>query len=339
VIPRACACAAVLAASLLALLPSGAAGSRQLETIVRLDASARQLPEGLAIDRRGDVFVSFAPLGQLAEIEVDAGGQANIEALGSVPGVDPAKDIGLLGLAVGARGDIFGAVVSAAAHGVWRFEPRSRSPERLRGTDAIGFPNGLAFGADGDLYVASSSEGTSHAGAMLGAIWRISRDGSVDRLRIDETLGGTGSLLPGGVGANGIAYRNGALYVTNTEKGRLLRLTVREDGALGEPTVVASGADLVGADGLALDAHGGFYIAVISQSKIVHVTPDGEIDQIASAADGLDWPSSVAFGQTAGTRERLYAVNFAIGTQFGNPPGAGPALLTVDAGVPGAPLP
>jgi hypothetical protein len=32
-------------------------------------------------------------------------------------------------------------------------------------------------------------------------------------------------------------------------------------------------------------------------------------------------------------------VNFAIGTQFGNPPGAGPALLAIDVGVQGQPLP
>jgi sugar lactone lactonase YvrE len=222
---------------------------------------------------------------------------------------------------------------------LWRFDDDGGAPERLPGTEAIGFPNGLAFDRGGNLYVASSSEGSSPTGAFLGGIWRISRDGSVDRVLVDDALGGTGELIPSGVGANGIAYRNGVLYVTNTERGRLLRIAVRQDGSLGTPTVIASGADLVGADGLALDLHGNVYVAVISQSKVVRVTPDGDIRLIADASDGLDWTSSLAFGRAPGTEETLYAVNFAIGTQFGNPPGAGPALLAIDVGVRGQSLP
>jgi sugar lactone lactonase YvrE len=325
-----------LAALVLVLLPSSAAGATRVETIVKFDGSASQLPEGLAVDRSGDIFVSFAPLGQLAEIDVDEGGPAKVEPVGTVPRVAP-PDIGLAGLALDADGDVYGAVISAAAQGVWRFD--DHGPTRLRGTQAIGFPNGLAFDPAGNLYVSSSSEGRSSNGAFLGGIWRISREGSVDRLLVDEVLGGTGALLPGGVGANGIAYRDGVLYVTNSEKGSLLTIPVRRDGSLGTPTVAASGAELIGADGLALDVHGNVYVAVISQSKVVRVTPGGQIRLIADASDGLDWTSSLAFGRTPGTETTLYAVNFAIGTQFGNPPGAGPALLAIDVGVRGRPLP
>jgi sugar lactone lactonase YvrE len=319
----------VLAALLLVPLASGAAASGHVATIVEFDAAAGQFPEGLAVDEGGDVLVSFAPLGELAEIDLDEATSPRVEPVGSVPGVDPAADIGLLGLAIGPRGDVYGAVVAPAAQGVWRFDERSGTPERLAGTEAIGFPNGLAFYPHGNLYVASSSEPSSPAGALQGGIWRIAPDGSVERLLVDEALGGTGTLLlPTGVGANGIAYCDGALYVTNTDKGTLLRIPVDEDGALGEPAVVASGDDLVGADGIALDAHGNAYIAVITQSTVVRVTPDGAIEPVAAASDGLDWPSSVAFGPDGDGP--LYAVNFAIGTQFGSPPGAGPALLAID---------
>jgi len=334
-IPRACTLAALLAALLLVPLASSAAASGHVATLVEFDASAGQLPEGLAVGRGGDVFVSFAPLGQLAEIEFDEGPSPTVEPVGSVPGVDPAVDIGLLGLAIGPRGDVHGAVVAPAAQGVWRFDERSATPERLAGTEAIGFPNGLAFDRDGNLYVASSAEDPSPTGAFRGGIWRIARDGSVERLLVDEALGGTGVILPTGVGANGIAYCDGALYVTNTEKGLLLRIDVGEDGSLGDPAVVASGAELVGADGVALDARGNAYVAVISQSTVVRVSPDGAVEPVADASDGLDWPSSVAFGP--GADGPLYAVNFAIGPQFGSPPGAGPALLTIDVSGRGGP--
>ncbi len=327
-IPRACTLAAVLAALLVVAPASAAAPSATVTTIVEFDASASRLPEGLAVDRGGDVFVSFAPLGQLAEIDVDDGPAPSVDLVGSVPGVDPATDFGLLGLAIGPGGDVYGAAVSAAAQGVWRFDADGGAPERVPGTQTIGFPNGIAFDPHGNLYVASSSEGSAPTGAMRGGIWRVSRDGAVERLLVAEALGGTGALVPTGVGANGIAYRNGLLYVTNTEKGTLLSIPVGRDGSLGEPTVIASGAGLVGADGLALDSLGNVYIAVISQSMVVRVARDGAIDPVADASDGLDWPSSVAFAP--GCDGPLYAVNFAIGTQFGNPPGAGPALLAID---------
>lgn len=333
---RICTLVALLTSLLAVALPVGAVASGHVRTIVTFDRAAGQLPEGVAVDKRGNVFVSLAPLGQLLRVEPRS---TRPELFGSLPGVDPASDVGLLGLAVDRGGDVYGAVVSASAQGIWRFDRRTGAAERLPGTEAIPFPNSLAFDKRGHLYVASSAEGRAPSGGLRGGIWRISRDGSVDRLLVDEALGGTGELQPGGAGANGIAYRDGVLYVTNTEKGTLLTIPVRRDGTLGPPGVLASGPQLLFPDGLALDAHGNAYVAVISQSTVVRVTPDGAIALLADASDGLDWPSSVAFGTDKGKRKQLYAVNFAIGPRFGFPLGAGPALLTIDLGAPGRPSP
>jgi sugar lactone lactonase YvrE len=115
----------------------------------------------------------------------------------------------------------------------------------------------------------------------------------------------------------------------------VVTIPIERDGSAGALTVLAQSPELYGADGIALDVHGGIFIPVIFQSTIVRVSPDGDsIDTIATADDGLDFPSSVAFGTGRGARKTLYAVNFAIG-----PNSTSPALLAFEVGVPGDPLP
>ena len=172
-------------------------------------------------------------------------------------------------------------------------------------------------------------------------MWRIPRGGAAELWLQDPLLEGDGSSpLPFPLGANGIAYRGGVVYVANTELGRVVAIRVGTDGSPGSPRVIAQGPALVGADGLALDVHGRLYVAVASQSTIVRHDPDGsDVTTIATADDGIDFASSLAFGTRKGQRRTLYAVNFAVGPMFGFPPGAGPALLAIDAGVRGQPLP
>ena len=70
---------------------------------------------------------------------------------------------------------------------------------------------------------------------------------------------------------------------------------------------------------------------MIAQSTIVSVSPSGDVTTVATAADGLDWASSIAFGKHGD----LWAVNFAIGPTVST----GPALLRLAVGVKGQPLP
>jgi sugar lactone lactonase YvrE len=327
----------VLAMAALGLLAGAGLAGSGARTIVAFDAAAAERPEGVAVDRRGNVFMSLAPLGRLLRLTP---GATEPTVFGTVPGIDAAGgDLGMLGLAVDRRGNVYAGVVAKAAQGIWRFDRRTGAATRLPGTEDIPFPNGLAFDRRGNLYVASSTEGPAPGGGFLGGIWRVSRRGAVERVMADPVLGGTGDLLPNGVGANGIAYRRGHLFVVNTERGTLLRIRVRPDGALGVPKVLASGAALGGSDGVALDVRGRIYVAVIGQSAIVRVGPKGRIRPVADAGDGLDWASSLAFDTRRGHRRTLYAVNFAIGEQFGNPPGHGPALLAIPVGAPGMLLP
>ena len=75
---------------------------------------------------------------------------------------------------------------------------------------------------------------------------------------------------------------------------------------------------------------------MIAQSKLVRIDAETkEITTLATPADGLDFPASLAFGSGKGYRQSVFVTNFAIGP----PGGTGPALLNIKVGTPGLPLP
>lgn len=82
-------------------------------------------------------------------------------------------------------------------------------------------------------------------------------------------------------------------------------------------------------------------VAVPSQHSIARVSNDGTtLTTVAIEGDGLDFPTSLAFGTGSGDRETVFVVNFALAPAFGCPAGSGgPALVALDAEVPGQPLP
>lgn len=318
-----------LVAALVAVVALGSPGRPAVATarvnrVLAFDASAGELPESVVVDRRGSIYVSLAPLGQVRAIAPD-GGQRVVATL------PVASGFGALGLALGPRDDVYLAVSTfdPATNGVYRVG-RGGTTERLRGTEAIGLPNGLAFDRRGDLFVTDS---------VGGAIWRVPANGSAELWLQHPLLEGDNSAPPPvPLGVNGIAFRDGTLFITNTEKGSVIRVPVKRDASPGTLSVLAEGPALIGADGLTLDTRGSLYVAVNGQNTVVQISPGGAtLTTLATAADGLDSPSDVAFGQGRRDRRTLFVVNFAIGPAFGFPPGAGPALSAMNVGVPGTP--
>jgi sugar lactone lactonase YvrE len=309
---------AVAAAAL--LLPAAVAGAAvESLVVVDYDLDAGEQPEGVAVNKRGDVYVSLAPLGQVWRIDRDG----TQEMLAQV--VPAAAGNGVLGMAVDAPGNVYvaAATFDPATSGVYKIA-RDGSFARLRGTEAIVFPNGVTLDKEGNVYVTDT---------ILGAVWRVPAGGAPAALWLQSALLEGSGIFEFGVplGANGIAYRQNAVVVGNTEGGRLVRVEIEPDGSAGAISVLAEGLSLLGVDGIAFDVHGNVWAAVIAQSTIVRVSPGGEVTTVATDADGLDWASSIAFGKNGD----LWAVNFAIGP----PGGPGPALLRLDVGTKGQPVP
>lgn len=306
----------------------------QVEVVTSFDATKGELPEGVAIDKPGNIYVSLGPpffvgggYGALLRISSDG---TETTVLAEYPdGPAPA------GLAVDAPGNVYFAVPDpgGAKGGVYRIAGDGGT-ERLPGTESMIVPNGLALDKQGNIFVSDSA---------LGAIWRIPSGGLASAeiwLEYELTAGCTSEDL----GANGIAFWKGDLFVANTSRGALVHIPVVADGSPGEPAVVAGNLDcepsgLFGMDGITLDVQGNVYALLVLKNKLVKINPtDGSTTLLLDEDDGLWNASSITFGTGKGDRESIFIANYAV-----IPPepinSLGPAVLKYNVGVPGLPLP
>lgn len=329
----------VLTAGVLFLLMGVATGvpattHGPVEVVASFDASLGELPEGVALDKPGNIYVSLGPpffvgggYGEIRQIEPD-GTETTLVQYPNGPA--PA------GLAVDAPGNVYFTVpdLTQTAVGVYRVSSGGGA-ERLPGTETMLVPNGLAIDKRGNVFASDS---------VVGAIWRHPRGGSTPaQIWIAHEL--LEGCAGGDVGANGIAFWKGDLYVANTSRGALVQIPVSRAGVPGTPTIVAGDEDcdpndeLWSLDGIAFDVHGDVYALLVLQNKLVRIDPTrGTTALLLDQDDGLWNPASLAFGTGKGDRKSLFISNYAV-----LPPepasSLGPAVLKVDVGVPGLPLP
>ena len=339
-------CCGVAATVYAGALPEG-----EIEIMMALNPGDNEFPEGIAVDKKGNIFVSMAHLGEVWKIT--PAGDTSVMCV-----LDPESLFGVLGLAVDAPGNIYVADASfdPATQGVYRISRDGTACELLPGTEQIGFPNGLAFDKRGNLYITD---------AAMGAIYRFPKEGNSAQLwLLDPLLQGTGLVYGafGGppIGANGIQYWKRGLMVANTEQSTIVRVPILPDGSPGQPTVLYQGQFVVlpngipfplefFPDGIALDVHGNIFIADPAYSQIYLVAADGSwARSVATFETPLDNPSSLAFGTGRGDRKNLFIVNFdlltpadeaAWGLPVNDQPHDGPSLVKMGAGNPGNPLP
>jgi sugar lactone lactonase YvrE len=306
-----------LLGALLATPLAAAPATVPLTSVVALNPSANEYPEGITIDKRGNVYVGLAFDGRILKLAPD-GARSTLAAL-------PIGGGALIGLAVDASGNVYAAVASfdPATHGIWRVSPQGASA-RIAALDPTGFPNGLAFDDRGNLFVSDS---------LLATVWRIGKGGGPAEAWLQSPLLAGDPINGSGFGANGVAFWRGDLYVANTDRGSIVRVPVNPGGSAGTPTTYVADPAIHFADGIAFDVRGNLYVASsVLTNTLVRIAPDRTLETLASAADGLDYTASLAFGTGRGERTHLYFTN--AGVNFGRP-----SVMTASVGVPGVPLP
>jgi hypothetical protein len=289
-----------------------------------------ELPENVAVDRRGTKFVSVPSLGQIwtfsPENELVGAPFTQFETSGAFL-------VGVTGLEADPNGSVFACFASdldtvggSATNGVWTVD-RDGEPTLLAELppddyDGLTFPNDLTLFGDSVLVTDS----------FRGVVYRVGADGTA------EVWVDSGLLDPdGGFGANGIAVgKDGTVYVANLDQGRIVEIPVGKDGSAGEPDTFVQSEELIGADGLAFDTRGSLYVAVNAQNAIRRVSPDGEIETLAeNGLDGVeefDFPADVTFGTSRVEQKSVFIPNLAFSAD------PYPTLMKLDVGVPGLPI-
>jgi sugar lactone lactonase YvrE len=129
--------------------------------------------------------------------------------------------------------------------------------------------------------------------STTGTVWKVSlKSGAASIWAQGEALEpSTGQSSR--FGANGIKVHDGAVWVSNTDKGTLLRIPVNAHGTAGAVTTVAQG--LTAIDDFAFTGQGDTVLAAqnfTSAVSLVHT--DGTHQTVLTATDGLANPTSIA---------------------------------------------
>ena len=162
------------------------------------------------------------------------------------------------------------------------------------------FPNDLAFGPDGALYMTDSGVPRPvFQQAREKGLSYPKFDGKVFRIDLPSRKA---TILDDGLEfANGLAFGlDDALYVTATISGLVYRYEWNGNGTLGPREVFTDLVDrdrksgFTGGDGLAVGSNGFLYCAVVGQGDITVVDTDGLV--VERIIVGGNQPTNVAFG-------------------------------------------
>jgi sugar lactone lactonase YvrE len=281
-IRRAAAIVVALVGAVLAGSPGpAAAGDITLSNprvVAHFDINAGQSPENLAVEPDGSVDISFSEAVQVVRVTV--GGAVTV--LGQLPKTgtcSPNPAPLSLGLSRSRDGTLFLVdCTNGPDTGVWRISPGA-PPVQIARLPANGFPNDMVLDElHGQLYIADS---------ILATVWRVSVSGGAPVAWVSDTSLARTSFL----GANGIALHGGAVWVSNTDKGTIVRVPIQADGTAGAVQTAFTGLGAV--DNFTFVPETDAILAALPVANQIVLIEKGRTRAVLTGADGLSDPTCV----------------------------------------------
>lgn len=224
--------------------------------------------EGPACDRDGNVFaVNFERQQTIGRVTPD--GRAEVWV--TLPGASVGN-----GIRFDAGGVMF--VADYVGHNVLRIDPATRAVTVLAHHDAMSQPNDLAISGDGTLYASDPNWA-----AGTGQLWRIDRDGTVEKLA--DGMGTTNGIE--------VSPDGRTLYVNESVQRNVWAFTITPERRLTGKRLIRKFDDF-GFDGMRGDVDGNLYITRHGKGTVVKLSPGGEVLREIAVLGSK--PSNLCFG-------------------------------------------
>jgi sugar lactone lactonase YvrE len=247
--------------------------------VAHFNVTALQQPEDVALAPGGAGDVTFNRARQVAQAGTD--GSVTILATLPAPATGTATAAGVVRAP---DGTLYVNYNAGSQSGIYRIPPGGGTPVQVVAMPGVKDLNDLAaaWGQDA-LYATDSSSGT---------VWKVSlRTGTASVWA--QGAGLQPNTVGSGLGANGIQVHNGAVWVSNTDQGTLLRIPIGAHGTAGAVTTMAQG--LTSIDNFAFTGDGDTVLAALNYvNQVAIVYPGGTHQTVLTAADGLSNPTDVA---------------------------------------------
>jgi gluconolactonase len=145
----------------------------------------------------------------------------------------------------------------------------------------LSYPNGVAIGQDGLVYVAEQSGG------------RV--------VRIEPSSKSSEVLAEDLINPNGLAFSpdQRTLYVSSFIGGMIYQIVFDDQGKPAPATVLADeiGKDGHGGlDGVGVDACGNVYVTEFSTANVWRITPDGKVELAVALSSETSWIPNLSWG-------------------------------------------
>jgi hypothetical protein len=248
--------------------------------VAHFDIATQQQPENITLEPGGAADVTFNRARQVARVTTS--GKVTVLATLPAPATGTATASGIVRADDGTLYVNYNAGVNS---GIYRIPAGGGTPALVAALPDVVALNGLALDAGHDTLYATDS--------TVGTVWKVSLKTGTASLWAQGTDLQPDTTASARFGANGIKVHDGAVWVSNTGNGTLLRVPLERDGTAGAVTVRATG--LPGIDDFAFTGHGDQILAAqngVNEASLVNA--DGTHETVLTATDGLQNPTSVA---------------------------------------------
>ncbi|MCX4240666.1 SMP-30/gluconolactonase/LRE family protein [Paraliomyxa miuraensis] len=294
------------------------------EVVATFDPASLEVPESIATDYFGNLYISLALTGEVRRIDPSGDVDTITELPIDIP-LEPCFDF--IAGQTGITYTPWGLYVNVNScdlqdRGIWWVSPWTGSVAKIASLPPEVFANGIAH-RFGFLYVADSFSGR----ILRTPVWGGSVSVWVDDPLLDPV---PNPIAP--IGPNGVQFYDDELYVSNSSTGQIVAFEVAPNQSAGASRVHATLE--TSCDDFAFDLYGTLYCGPNLVNSIVVVHPDGEAEVVLSGDEFLDGPSSMAFGRLWDSHT-LYINNASFPFYPNN---GSPSVIAVELEVPGYPF-